>query len=126
MTRRFVWIGAALLIGLALPAGDLPARDTQTQKSQKEKSEKQKQGKSEMIKGTILDWNDAAKTFRIKSEAGEEMTFTWNETTQMHGTARAGEKVKVMTKQGDSKVAAQVFVGEEGAGQPEKGKNPKR
>ncbi len=123
MTRRFVMsIGAALLMGgLALPAGDLLARDTQTQKSQKEK-----EAKSDMIKGTILEWNDAAKTFRIKSEGGEEMSFTWNETTQMHGTARVGEKVKVMTKKGDAKVAAQVFVGEEGSGDPEKGKSPKR
>lgn len=123
MTRRFVvWIGAALLMGgLTVAPGGLLARDTQTQKSQQNK-----EAKSDMIKGTILDWNDAAKTFRIKSEGGEEMSFSWNETTQMHGTARVGEKVKVMTKKGDAKVASQVFVGEEGSGNPEKGKKPNR
>ena len=124
MTKRIVTAvvaALALTAGLFLTAGAGLAQ-TQTQKSPK--AEKAKEASAQMIKGTITDWNDTAKSFRVKTDGGQEMTFTWDDATQVHGTGRVGEMVKVQTKKGQDKVAAQIFVGAEGSGQPEKGKKP--
>jgi hypothetical protein len=58
-------------------------------------------------RGTVSSWDDASKTFRVKSDTGEEIVLTWNERTQIEGTPRVGTTVRVkFRKDRDGKVWA--------------------
>jgi len=71
--------------------------------------------KSDHAKGTITAWDDATKTFKVKDKNGKEWDFSWNESTQVHGTPKVGEVVKLQySKDADGKsMASHIWAGKE-------------
>jgi uncharacterized protein YpmB len=63
--------------------------------------------------GTITAWNEAMKEVTVKDSAGQEHMFTWNEKTNVMGTPKVGEHVRVaFTKDKDGKMwATEIHVG---------------
>ena len=81
--------------------------------------------KGDHAKGTITAWDDATKTFKVKDKNGKEWDFAWNDSTQVHGTPKVGEMVKLeYTKDKDGKAwASHVWAGKE---EIEKAASPKK
>ncbi|HKY31756.1 MAG TPA: DUF5666 domain-containing protein [Candidatus Polarisedimenticolia bacterium] len=62
------------------------------------------------VRGTITDWNDGAKTFKVRDESGQEVSLVWDDGTKIHGTARVGETVMVKHKKDkDGRMVAKVI-----------------
>src|SRR3989442_1538073 len=50
------------------------------------------------VSGHLTKWDDATKTFVIKTKSGKGMAFAWDDKTQVVGTAKIGEEATVHYK----------------------------
>ena len=47
------------------------------------------------VSGQLTKWDDATKTFAIKTKSGKGMAFAWDDKTQLVGTATVGEEATI-------------------------------
>ena len=74
------------------------------------------QAAEDTIQGTISDWNDTDRRFRVKTPGGDHVSILWDGATQVYGTARVGQQVKVTVKKEEGKlIATRIVIGDEKA-----------
>jgi hypothetical protein len=72
------------------------------------------QAAEETITGTISDWNDTDRRFRVRTSGGDQVAITWDGATQVYGTARVGQQVTVTAKrEGGKLIATRIVIGAE-------------
>lgn len=84
--RRIATLATALMLAAVLPAAA---------------GERRSEGKgadgsgAPRAHGTLASWDSSSHTFRVHQQDGSESVFHWNERTQMKGTPKVGEMVKL-------------------------------
>jgi hypothetical protein len=62
-------------------------------------------------RGTVTAWNESTRTFSIQGKGAGPSTFEWNDRTQVHGTPKVGEPVKLeFTSQNGKSIATRIAV----------------
>jgi len=84
--RKSISLAAAVALAAALP---VLAGQQQKQAGSGEKSA------MPHAHGTVTSWDEGSHTFRVHQPDGSESVFHWSARTQMRGTPKVGEMVKL-------------------------------
>jgi hypothetical protein len=81
--KKTLGIAATLLCLATLPAFAGPNR------------QRNSSGEEQRVHGTITSWDVSTHTVHIAQAGGGDSVFRWNESTQIHGTPKVGEMIKL-------------------------------
>jgi len=98
-------LALALTVGFGLAVAAFAQDATQTKPDPSQSNPSQSQS-GKVVTGTITSIDNAAKTFVVKDESGQNVTVYWSDATRVSGDLKEGAAVSVQTNDEGGKTMA--------------------